>query len=111
VHLDGTKADTVGNCVLISIDLETDQTGRTPLVVAFALGSSEAAGLVVATDELPRGNPVLAARWGSTTQAAAWSALLSLASDHASERGLTPRAMTVVNGKLQVAAGAPLSIR
>jgi hypothetical protein len=111
VHLDGTATQVVGNCVLVSIDLETDQTGRTPLVVAFALGSSDAAGLVVATDEFPRGNPVLAARWGQAVQAAAWSALLSVSSDHASERGLSPQAMTAAGGRLRLVAGAPLSVR
>jgi hypothetical protein len=111
VHLDGTKTQFAGNCALVSLDLETDQTGRTPLVVAFALGSSDAAGLVVATDQFPRGNPVLAARWGQVAQTAAWSALLSVASDHATERGQSPLAMTVSNGQLRLVAGSALSVR
>lgn len=110
VHLDGVKTEIAGDCMLVSIDLETDQTGRTPLVVAFALGSSEAAGLVVATDEYPHGNAVLAARWGPMVQAAAWSALLSVASDHATERGLAPQGLSVADGQLKLLAAAPLTV-
>jgi hypothetical protein len=110
VHLDGVKTEIAGDCVLVSIDLETDQTGRTPLVVAFALGSSGAAGLVVATDEYPRGNAVLAARWGPAVQAAAWSALLSVAADHATERGLAPQGLAVADGQLKLLAAAPLTV-
>jgi len=109
VHLDGVRTEIAGDCVLVSIDLETDQTGRTPMVVAFALGSSEAAGLVVATDELPRGNAILAARWGPSVQAAAWSALLSVAADHATERGLAPQGLSVAGGRLKLLAAAPLT--
>src|SRR5690348_16761582 len=39
VHLDSVMTQIVGAAVLVSIDLETDQTGRTPLVVAFAIGA------------------------------------------------------------------------
>lgn len=110
VHLDGVRTEIAGDCVLVSIDLETDQTGRTPMVVAFALGSSEAAGLVVATDEFPRGNAVLAARWGPAVQAASWSALLSVAADHATERGLAPQGLSVADGQLKLLAAAPLTV-
>jgi hypothetical protein len=110
VHLDGTSTQIVGQTVLVSIDLECDQTGRTPLVVAFALPSTQEAGLVVATDEYPRGNGLLASRWGPAVQAAAWSAMLTLADDHASERGLAPRGLAVTSGRLHLIAGSPLAI-
>jgi hypothetical protein len=110
VHLDSTTTQIVGQTVLVSIDLESDQTGRTPLVVAFALPADDAAGLVVATDEYPRGNGLLASRWGAAVQAAAWSALLSLASDHAAERGLAPRGLAISSGRLHLLAGQPLRI-
>ena len=110
VHLDSVATQISGQTVLVSIDLECDQTGRTPLVVAFALGSSETAGLIAATDEYPRGNGLLASRWGAAVQSAAWSAMLSLASDHASERSLEPRGLAVNGGQLHLLAGSPLKI-
>jgi hypothetical protein len=110
VYLDSTTTQIVGQTVLVSIDLESDQTGRTPLIVAFALPSNETAGLVVATDEYPRGNGLLASRWGAAVQAAAWSALLSLANDHATERELAPRGLTVSGGQLHLVAGPRLQV-
>jgi hypothetical protein len=110
VHLDSTSTQIIGQTVLVSIDLESDQTGRTPLIVAFSLPPSEEAGLVAATDEYPRGNGLLASRWGPAVQAAAWSAMLTLASDHASERGLAARGLAVTGGQLHLVAGQPLTI-
>lgn len=106
VHLDSLATQVVGSTALVSLDLETDQTGRTPLVVAFAMSADGTAGLVAATDQLPRGNGVLAARWGAAVREAAWSALLALANDHASERSLAPRGLAIANGQLQLEAGA-----
>jgi hypothetical protein len=106
VHLDSLATQVVGSTALVSLDLETDQTGRTPLVVAFAMSADGTAGLVAATDQLPRGNGVLAARWGAVVREAAWSALLALANDHASERSLAPRGLAIANGQLQLKAGA-----
>lgn len=106
VHLDSLTTQVVGSTALVSLDLETDQTGRTPLVVAFAMSADGTAGLVAATDQLPRGNGVLAARWGAAVREAAWSALLALANDHASERSLAPRGLAIANGQLQLEAGA-----
>jgi len=110
VHLASTTTQIVGQSVLVSIDLECDQTGRTPLVVAFALPSSDEGGLVVATDAYPRGNGLLASRWGPAVQAAAWSAMLTLASDHASERDLAPLGLALTGGQLHLIAGPPLKI-
>jgi hypothetical protein len=108
VHLDSITTQIAQQSLLVSIDLECDQTGRTPLVVAFALPPDDSAGLVVATDEYPRGNGLLAARWGAAVQAAAWSALLSLASDHAAQQGQAPRGLTATGGKLHLIVGQPL---
>jgi hypothetical protein len=106
VHLDSVMTQIVGAAVLVSIDLETDQTGRTPLVVAFAIGAGDDAGLVAATDQLPRGNGMLAARWGAAVRDAAWGALLSLAGDHAAERGMAPHSLSLANGQLHLTATA-----
>jgi hypothetical protein len=86
VHLDSTQVRVRDTTLLISVDLETDQTGRTPLVVVLAMGdTADPAGLVVTTDEYPRGNGALAARWGKSLQAAVWASLLGLARDHFEE--------------------------
>lgn len=110
VHLDSTSTQILEQAVLVSIDLESDQTGRTPLIVAFSLPPGEEAGLVAATDEYPRGNGLLASRWGPAVQAAAWSAMLTLASDHALERDLAPRGLAVTDGRLHLVAGQRLTI-
>ena len=112
VHLDSVAVRYVGQSMLVSMDLETDQTGRTPLVVPFALGNDSAAGatLVAATEEFPRGNALLAARWGAAMRDAAWSALLGLASDHAAERDATPLGLTLQSGALRLSAGAALTL-
>jgi hypothetical protein len=110
-HLDSIQTRLLKGTLLVSIDLETDQTGRTPLIVALNLSAdpSDPAGLVATTDEYPRGDGRLAARWGRPLQAAVWASLLSLAQDHAAERSGAPRAITIVEGALTLQAGRPLS--
>ncbi|MBV9083590.1 MAG: hypothetical protein JOZ62_13000 [Acidobacteriaceae bacterium] len=107
VHLDSIQARILENLLLISIDLESDETGRTPLIVSFALGNAaDPAGLVAATDEYPRGDGRLAAHWGESIQAALWSTLLSLAQEHATERGKTPVGISATSGSLRLQAAA-----
>jgi hypothetical protein len=109
VHLDSVAVRIVGRSVLVSVDLDTDQTGRTPLIVSFALGAGrDAAGLVAVTDELPRGNGLLAARWGAHLQAAVWASILGIAQDFGAQQGGAPRAITVTNRVLTLRAGPPL---
>jgi hypothetical protein len=111
VHLDSTLVRILDGLLLVSVDLETDQTGRTPLVCAFALGNGgDMAGLIATTDEFPRGNGLLASSWGKTLQNAVWSSLLALAADHATERSGAPRAISVTAGKLTLQAGAALQL-
>jgi hypothetical protein len=110
VHLDSLKTQVVGQSVVVSIDLESEQTGRTPLVVVFALGTDDQGGLIAATDEYPRGDGALVARWGPAVQAAAWNAMLSLAVEHATGRGLAPRGLAVVDGQLRLIAGQALKV-
>jgi hypothetical protein len=111
VHLDSTRARILNGAVLVSIDLETDQTGRTPLVATFAVGRpDDPAGLVAVTDEFPRGNGILASRWGAAFQAAAWASLLGLSTDHATERAAAPRGIAATLGTLSLQAGPPLKV-
>jgi hypothetical protein len=111
VHLDSTRVRILDRTLLVSVDLETDQTGRTPLVVALALGdAADPAGLIAVADALPRGNGLLAARWGQTLQSAVWASMLGLAFDHALERNQAPRGISVRAGQLQLHAGQPLQV-
>ncbi|HEX3092199.1 MAG TPA: hypothetical protein VHW72_06230 [Candidatus Angelobacter sp.] len=111
VHFEAMQVRMLDGVVLVSIDLETDQTGRTPLVVSIALGkSSQGAGLLAVTDEYPRGNGILASRWGAILQDAVWASLLGLAKDHALQTGQAPRAIGITAGKLTLQAGIPLQV-
>jgi len=110
VHLDSLKTSIADGLLLVSTDLECDQTGRTPLIAAFAMNKgADAAGLFAATDELPRGNGLLAARWGVIYQQAVWASLTSLISDHATERKLSPLALICSSGQLHLRSGPALN--
>ncbi len=79
--------------------------------MALALGdASDPVGLVATTDELPRGNGLLAARWGRALQAAVWASLLGLSQDHATERNQAPAGISAAPGRLSLRAGAPLQV-
>jgi hypothetical protein len=111
VHLDSVRVKIADRMILISIDLETDQTGRTALVTVFAVGGpGDPVGLLAVTDELPRGNGLLAARWGSAVRNACWAALLSLLNDVAAGRHLAPIGIAAVAGSAQFVAGQPIVI-
>jgi hypothetical protein len=109
LHLESIAVQIIANSLVVSVDLECDQTGRTPLVAAFALGTgSDAAGLVAVTDELPHGNGLLAARWGSQLQTAVWAAILGIAQDFAAQQNAAPRGIGAVDGLLHLEVGPPL---
>ncbi len=107
VHLDSLRVKIPDRLLLVSIDLETDQTGRTPLIAAYAVGApNDPAGLVAVTDEFPRGNGLLASRWGQVLQDAVWAGLLSVATDHARARFASPIGITAAKGTLTFHAGS-----
>jgi hypothetical protein len=104
VHLDSLRTAIAGDSVLVSIDLETDETGRAAVVVPFTVGSAPAGGLTLVTEELPRGPEILVLRWGRAVQEAAYAALLDLAAAHAGERNGRPVALYVREGALRLQA-------
>jgi len=110
-HLDSIQTRLLKGTLLVSSGLETDQTGRSPLIVALTLSADpkDPAGLVATTDEYPRGHGQLAARWGRPLQAAVWASLLSIAQDHAAQHSGVPHAITITEGRLTLQAGPPLS--
>ena len=112
VHLDSLTTKIVGSTVIVSVDLETDQTGRAPVIVRFALGDgSDPAGLVAATDEVAGGHPLLVSRWGEAVTAAAWSALVGLGVDHADQRGGVAGRLTIDSGHLDLRARTPITLQ
>lgn len=109
VHLESTQVRLQSGCLLISVDLETDQTGRQPLVMVFSISNgTDGGGLIASTDELPRGNGLLAARWGEALQAAVWASVLRMAQQHALERQKAPRGISITGDKLNFHADVPL---
>ena len=97
--------------ILVSADLETDQTGVGSLIVTFALGSAQdKTGLFAMSEELVRGHPVLASRWGAIFRETVWAALLAAARTHAVERGKVPTALHPMKGKLNFAAAVPIQV-
>ena len=112
VHLDSIQTSISAGMLLISVDFECDQIGRAALVAVFAMNSgTDAAGLFAATDELPRGNGLLAARWGKIFQNAIWAALTGLVSDHAAERKLAPLGLVATANGLTLHSGPALDVR
>lgn len=110
-HLDSIQVKLLDQTIIASIDMECDQTGRVTMVCVFVTGSgSDPAGLVCVTDETPRGNATMAARWGQQILSALWSALLGLVGDHAKERNMEPLGLIASPGVLQLFAGAPVAI-
>jgi hypothetical protein len=110
VHLDSVQVRLLPGSLLVSVDLETDQTGRATLVVALALGGTgDPAGLTAVTNALPNGLGTLSARWGKTLQSAIWASLLGFAQDAAAQQGGAPTGLAVSQGSLQVVAGTPIS--
>lgn len=108
VHLESTQVRLQSSCLLVSVDLETDQTGRQSMVMAFSVSDgADGAGLIATTDDLPRGNGFLAARWGHVLQSAMWTAILNMSKQHAFERQKAPNGISIANGTLNFHAGEP----
>jgi hypothetical protein len=96
--------------VLVGITVYTEQTGTVEVSVPFAVGSASApAGLMIATEPVPRGPAIVVERWGDPLIAAAWQALVHLAGGIAAAAGadtgggaLIPAALTAAAAGLTV---------
>ncbi len=109
VHLESTQVRLQNGCLLVSVDLETDQTGRQPLVMAFSVSDGgDGAGLIATTDDLPHGNGLLAARWGHVLQSAMWASILNMSKQHAFERQQAPNGISIAGDTLNFHAGQPV---
>ncbi len=84
LHLSSLRVVLRSGLMVVSLDLECDQTGREALVMPFSVAASrDQAGLVAVTEELPRGHGLLVGRWGKLIQDAVWSALLTIVQEYA----------------------------
>jgi hypothetical protein len=84
LHLDGTRVLVHNNMVFVSVDIETDQTGRRNVAVCLAVASAEGRlGLVAVTEAEPRGDPRIISRWGAAIEQAVWQGLLAVVMEHA----------------------------
>jgi hypothetical protein len=111
VHLSTLQIRLAPPAAFAAVDLESDQTGRHSLVVRFVFGDpQDPAGLFATTDEVVRGNSLLAARWGPIFRDLIWSTLTSLSSNHAAERGLAPLRFSVGSAGLQLAASQSIPL-
>ena len=63
--------------VLVELTVASDQSGRDTLVFPFRVGSSPNEAVATAvTETVPRGNAIVAARWGATATRIVWHAVL-----------------------------------
>lgn len=102
VHLDSLRVRIVSRTITVSVDFESDETGRAPVIVRLVFGGNDdPAGMIGATDALAHGQPVLAARWGHILRDVVWAAVVGTADEHARERGVAPQAIHVLDGHVR----------
>lgn len=74
-----TRVLTAEGVILVVLAVECDQTGSAEVTVPFATGTEDATtGMILATEQAPRGPQLLTGRWGPALTALAWEALLSV---------------------------------
>jgi hypothetical protein len=93
--------------VLVVLGVECDQTGPAQVVVPFAVGSEGAtAGMVMATEQLPRGPAIVVGRWGEALVAMAWEALVAVAAGLSRHVGTDLDAAPLIPGALLASPGS-----
>jgi hypothetical protein len=110
VRTDKVKVHFDDGVVLVSIPVSCDQAKRATVHVPFATGNSERnAGLVVATESVPRGPARIVSIWGEALTAFAWKSFLQVVATLAEEsgtdldgQGLIPFALSVNKESLSV---------
>lgn len=77
VHLDKLRFALKPGLILFELTLEADGTGLVPMVIPFKIGNdANTASLIISTEHLPRGEQLMAHRWGEIVQEHLWFALL-----------------------------------
>ena len=93
--------------VLVVLAVECDQTGPAEVTVPFAVGSDGAtAGMVMATEQVPRGPAIVTGRWGEALVAMAWEALVAVMAGLSRHAGTDLDAAPLIPGALVAATGS-----
>jgi hypothetical protein len=96
-----TRVLTGEGVILVVLGVECDQTGAVEVTIPFAAGTEDAtAGMILATEQAPRGHPVVTGRWGQALVAMAWEALLSVAAGLTRHAGTDLDAVPLIPGAL-----------
>lgn len=114
VNTGGVRVDLDDGLIIVNIPVSSDQTGDALIQAPFAVGSSQRpAGMLVATEERPRGPAQVVEFWGESLTAFAWRILLGVTVRIASDRGidqdragLIPAALTASRSGLGLVAMA-----
>ena len=105
VHAAGTTAEVFPRGLVITVPLETAETGRAPVSVALALPSGdEEPDRVMATEEDAEGEPILVGRWGAALQEALYGSLLEVLEEKARASGGEPLGFHVKDGAVTLVA-------
>jgi hypothetical protein len=114
VNAGKVRVDLDDGLVIVTIPVSCDQTGDVSIEVPFAVGGkNRPAGMVVATEESPRGPAQIVELWGESLTAFAWRILLAVTTKVASNHGvdqdresLIPAALTASRDGLRLVAMA-----
>jgi hypothetical protein len=91
---------------MVEIPVFTEQSNDVNVVVPFAVGTdSSPLGLIMATETVPRGPAVIVQRWGEHLTAAAWQALVHVASGIAAASGTDQENQPLLPASLSASAG------
>jgi hypothetical protein len=111
LHVGKLQVRTLEHTLVVAIDTETAELGRTPLVVRLVFGSGrDPASLVAATDELVQGDPRIAGRWGPPLRDVIWAAIVRLSDAHASKHDLSARSLSILDDHLRLTAETPVDL-
>jgi hypothetical protein len=108
VHLHRVRVAVLDGLILIGIPVETVETGRAEVTVAFAVGTPDRlAGMVATTEAKPRGPAAIVDLWAEALTAFAWQTLLDVVERLAARTGvdldgepLLPGALVADKGRL-----------
>ncbi len=103
LHLDSLRTRFSRDALSVGLDVETDQTGRQPVQVVFSLAGDAGQALVAATEELPRGDERVVARWGRALQDALWAVLVGAAQQQAAAQPGARPVMAIERGQIRLA--------
>lgn len=101
VHLHLVRVAVLDGIILVGIPVETVETGRTEVTVAFGVGTPERlAGMVVTTEAKPRGPAAIVDLWGEALTAFAWQTLLDVIERLAATTGVDTGGAPLLPGAL-----------